>query len=216
MRKFLLAAGMLAAAIGLSTPACAATIFELDAANSYIKVTSNQTVCVFGSCSLTADLLPLAAFSLSQGESYSFDFARLLVSPGFGGGAALIEAQLAFISPDAGPATNAAIGQYVRLGGIFRPGALIGSLDWVQDAQQIMATDGTIFTVSFADLYGVNFGGEVRAPVTIALTHVPAVPEQTSWILMIVGLGFAGAALRRARADADRLTASARTIAQHA
>ena len=201
MKNIGLAAAIYFAALTISAPVLAATTFVFDEANSYISITSNKTICVFGSCKLSADLAtPFETFSLEVGESQTFDFAKLVLSPGFGGGNATIDAQLAFIRPDADPAGTGGAGSYIRLGGIFTPGAVIGSLAWDEPSQQIVAADGTMFTVTFQDIVGVDFGRTIFAPVTITLDSAPAVPEPATWAMMIVGFGIAGGAIRRNKA----------------
>jgi len=190
----------LASALLLSTafaaPATAATQFVFNEADSFVTIVSNDTTCVFGSCSLSASLLtPFDSFSLEVGESQTFDFARFLVSGGFGGGSATIDAQLAFTLPSADPAGAGGTASYLRLGGIFTPGALAGSLIWNTPSQQLTASDGTKFTVTFGNLVGAQFGQSAVAPVTVRLDSV--VPEPASWALMITGFGLVGAASRR-------------------
>jgi hypothetical protein len=201
MGKMALTAAISLAVLATSAPAAATTIFLFDEANSYVNITSNKTICVFGSCKLGAALAsPFESFSLEVGESQTFDFAKLWLSSGFGGGNATIDAQLAFIRPDADPAGTEGAGSYIRLGGIFTPGAVIGSLEWDTPSQQIVASDGTTFTVTFGGIVGVDFGREIFAPVTITLDSAPAVPEPATWAMMIIGFGIAGGAIRRNKA----------------
>ena len=93
---------VLAVAVAASTasPAMAATVFDLDASNSYVNIVSNETMRILGSCSPSAELATLFQdFSLNAGESRTFDFADISVSPGFGAGSAAIDAHLAFLLP---------------------------------------------------------------------------------------------------------------------
>jgi hypothetical protein len=190
---------VLAAAVVTSTasPAMAATVFALDATNSYVNVVSNDTMCILGSCSLRAELAtPFQDFSLNVGESRTFDFADISVSSGFGAGSATLDAQLAFLLPSPSAAGTGGTASYLRLGGIFTPGALAGSLIWNSPSQQITAADGSQFTVSFGNLVGAQFGSRATAPVTITLNSASAVPEPTTWAMMLAGFGAVGFSLR--------------------
>jgi len=206
--KFLYAAAS-AAAIAMAAPAAAATTFQLDTnpANTFLNVTVNPTSCVFGSCQLSASLAtPFPNFSLNVGESRTFDFARLNVGSGFGVGSATLDAQIGFVLPTAGPAGSGGSASYFRVGGLFTPGVLGGTLTWDTPAQQITAANGHRFTVSFGNLSGAQFGANVAVPVTITLD---AVPEPAAWAMMIIGFGAIGGAARAARRPARQALAAA-------
>lgn len=182
-----------------AVPAQAATTFIIDPnpANSYVNVVSNTASCILGSCALTASMVsPLSSFSLEVGESFTFDFADIYVSSGFGTGTATLDAQLAFLVPG-GTAGTGGTGNYLRLGGIFTPGALAGSLIWDTPVQQLTAGDGSVYTVSFGNLTGAQFTGQARAPVTVTLNS--AVPEPATWAMMILGFAVIGWSMRRQR-----------------
>jgi hypothetical protein len=197
--KKLIAFAAIAAAFP-AAPAAAATMFTFDAGSSFVNITNNNTSCIFGSCTLSAGLAtPFETFSLDVGQSRTFDFARILVSGGFGTGSADLDARLAFLTPTAGPAGTGGEANYLRLGGIFTPGALAGSLIWDTPSQQITALNGTKFTVSFGNLVGAQFANRVFAPVTITLDSVGAVPEPATWAMLILGFGAVGYSVRRRR-----------------
>jgi hypothetical protein len=193
MRK--LYAFMAAASVCATAPAFAATTFQFDTnpANTFVTVLTNPTLCL-GNCSVTASLAtPFQSFSLNVGQSRTFDFANFTVGNGFGGGSATIDASLGFILPPAGPAGSGASASYLRFGGLFTG----GSLTWDTPSQQLLAADGSLFTVSFGNLAGLT-GSTATAPVTITLNR-GAVPEPGTWAMMIVGFGAVGGVMRSAR-----------------
>jgi hypothetical protein len=188
-----------------AVPAQAATLFTIDTAKTSIEVTSNPTSCVIGACKLTASLAKLpTSFSLDVGNSFTFDFANILVGSGFGTGEASLAATLAFLTPASDAASTGGDASYLRLGGIFTGGVVAGSLDWDVPTQIVTAANGTKYSVSFGDLSGATFGARAVAPVTVKLIS-GAVPEPATWALMIVGFGTVGAAMRRRR-SAERTT----------
>lgn len=189
-------------AVAICTPAAAQTSFTIDtsSANTYVHVNSNSTACIFGSCSMTAGLATLpSSFALNVGQSTTFNFANLSVSGGFGVGTASLEAALAFLTPS-GSAGTGGTSNYLRLGGIFRPGALAGSLVWDNAVQQVTATDGSKYTVAFGNLVGAQFGSNVVVPVTVTLDALASpAPEPATWAMMIFGFGAVGTAMRYRR-----------------
>lgn len=201
MRKIFSAAAMAVAMLSATAANAGAMLFDFDDANSSVNVVSNTPdFCIFGSCKLTADLLdPFANVSIQEGQSETFDFVTFYVSKGFGFDTdARVEAQLAFVTPDSDPVGTGGTGNYLRLGGIFTPGLVAGSLIWDNPVQQITLANGSKFTVAFSNLHGVTFGDNATSTVTVTVDSI--VPEPASWALMIGGFGMAGATLRRRRA----------------
>ena len=189
---YLLAAS---AAIVAAAPATAAVTFKVDAANTFLNVTSNSTACLFGTCSLTPTTKSIADFTLNVGESKTFDFGSIRVSSGIGAGTADLFAQLAFLTP-AGSASTGGDADYLRAGGIFTPGAVAGSLIWNDAIQTITTANNIKYSVSFGNLVGAQFGGNVATPATVTLLSVP---EPATWGLMILGFGAVAGAMRTAR-----------------
>lgn len=201
MRKILAAATAAMSLFSVSAANAASLAFDFDEANSSVTVVSNTpSFCIGGTCKLSADLLdPFANLTIEEGDSATFDFVTFNVSRGFGAETdARVEAILAFITPDANSAQTGGTSSYLRLGGIFTPGLVTGSLIWDNPIQQIAALDGSLFTVQFHNLQGVTFGGNATAKVTITVDHVAsAAPEPATWALLIGGFGLVGATLRR-------------------
>jgi hypothetical protein len=203
---------MSAIAIGLMSASAqaqaAGLLFKFDAKDSSISIINDDPVCLpRGGCTLTAKLAkPFESFTLdTAGESETFDFADFKIGAGFGFASdVLVEAVLAFNKPAVGDATASGVASYVEIGGLFTG----GSLTW-DEPGQITAPDGSLFTVDFQNLAGLQTGSKVADNVTITLDRLgPAldpplnsvVPEPASWALMIGGFGMAGAMLRRRKA----------------
>ncbi len=190
--KFIPAAAAAVALFAASTASAATMLFQFDSANSSINITSDSTLCL-GSCELSATkLTPFSDITLSQGQSQTFNFAEFNIAPGFGGGLASVSASLAFLVPDAGPASTNGTGVYGTVGGWISAGGLV----WDNPVQQFTTSDGSKFTVTFNDLLGAKFGNNAIDTVTITADSI-AVPEPASWALLIVGVGMIGYALRR-------------------
>jgi hypothetical protein len=199
MRRLLSAAAMVGALMVASAANASSLFFEFDEALSSITITSNTPNCLPGfGCQLSAMLeTPFSSFTINEGDTATFDFATFFVSPGFGfENDARVDAVLAFITPDASPATTGGSANYLRLGGFFRPGVVAGNLIWDNPVQQVTTADGSLFSVRFGNLQGVTFGGNATSSVSITVDSV-AVPEPATWALMIGGFGLAGATLRR-------------------
>ncbi len=204
------------ATVMIGSPAAASTLFSFDSNNSYVNVVSNNTSCIFGTCALNAGVVtPLSNFSLNVGQSHTFNFAHFTFGGGFGTGSAVLSAQLAFLTPGLSSAGTGANANYLRLDGIFTPGLVAGSLNWATPSQQVITSNGTRYTVTFGNLSGVyngarftgavpseimtggHHGGtlELWAPVTVTLDS--AVPEPSTWAMMIFGFGMIGFVMRR-------------------
>ena len=193
MHKMMTAAAAAVALFAASAASAATMQFQIDNANSGVSITNDTTHC-FGSCQLSVtNLQPYVDFTLSQGQSQTFNFAQFFIAPGFGTGSADVTANLAFIVPDAGPASTTGQGVYGTFGGIITA----GGLSWTDPVQQFTTSDGSKFTVSFNDLKGVTFGNSAIDTVTVTADSIASVPEPGVWAMLIVGLGMIGTALRR-------------------
>lgn len=204
MHKLIPAALAAVALFAASTANAASMLFQFDAAHSSITVSGNgDRGCIpFGGCALTANLLtPFSNLTIDQGSSQTFNFASFNIGPGIGGDNAVqVDARLAFLTPDAGPASTTGDGSYFGVFGVFSG----GSLTWNDPVQHFTAADGSKFTVTFNDLRGVQFGSNAVATVNIAVDSVAAaVPEPATWGLLIVGVGMMGVALRRRSAGSQ-------------
>jgi hypothetical protein len=190
--KIIPAAIAAAALFAASTASAATMMFQFDSANSSINITHDSTFC-FGSCQLSANLMtPFSDITLSQGQSQTFDFAQFHIAPGFGGGKADVTANLAFIVPDAGPASTDGKAIYGTLGGVLSAGGLV----WDDPVQHFTTSDGSQFTVTFNNISAAGFGNSAIDTITITADSI-AVPEPASWALLIVGVGMIGTVLRR-------------------
>ncbi|MGZ3272314.1 MAG: PEPxxWA-CTERM sorting domain-containing protein [Caulobacteraceae bacterium] len=208
MYKLIPAALAAVALFAASTAANAASmLFQFDAANSSITVSGNGDRTCFPSsgCALTANLLtPFSNLTIDEGASQTFNFASLNIGSGWGFDSAVqVDATLAFVTPDAGPASSTGDGSYFHLQGIFGPSLSGGALTWNDPVQQFTTPDGSKFTVTFNDIKGLEVGSNALATVNIAVDSVAAaVPEPGTWGLLIVGVGMMGVALRRRSAKA--------------
>jgi hypothetical protein len=205
MHKMITAAAAAVALFAASAANAATTLdFQFDAAHSGISISNNHTICL-GSCALSGSLTtPFSNLSLSEGQSQTFDFALFNIGRGIGGGSADVSATLAFLLPDAGPATTGGHGVYGTVGGLITA----GGLTWSDPVQQFTTADGSKFTVTFNDLKGVTFGNNAIDTVTITADSIAAaVPEPSVWAMLIIGMGMIGAALRRKPLKAAALAA---------
>jgi len=189
-------AGVAAAALMATSANAASMLFQFDAANSSITVTQNDQHC-FPGCSLTASLTtPFDDLTVDEGTSQTFDFAKFHIGNGIGAGSATIQATLAFITPDVGPASSTGSANYFTIFGALDG----GNLTWNSIAP-ITTADGSVFSVAFNNLHGLTLGSRVTDGVTISVDHVgnqtPAVPEPATWGLFLAGFGLCGQALRR-------------------
>ncbi|WP_380879477.1 PEPxxWA-CTERM sorting domain-containing protein [Sphingomonas sp. DBB INV C78] len=181
-----------AAALGIAAvaPAQAATTFQIDtdAADTYVNVTSFDQI---GFTNFTASLASLpGAFSLEEGESFTFDFATLNIGGFLGAGTASLEAKLSFLTPG-GSGTSEGDGFYVK--GFVVSG---GGLNWEDIAP--ITIGGATYQVEFSDLAGLSISNpKVKATVTLISEGVGSpVPEPAAWAMLITGFGMVGGAMR--------------------
>jgi hypothetical protein len=204
LKKFLPAALTALALFAASTAHAATMLFQFDPAHSSVTISGNgNRTCVLPSngCALSANLMtPFSDMTIAEGASQTLDFANFHISPGFGfDNYVQVDATLAFLTPDAGPASTTGQGSYFHTSGfLWFPPTSGGSLTWAAPVQHFTTPDGSEFTVTFNDINGLTFGSDAIATIGIAVNSIAAgVPEPGTWAMMIVGLGLMGAALRR-------------------
>lgn len=192
MKKLLLA-GMLSAGLLAGSAANAATgiNFQFDAADSSLTFTGGHCV---GFCSATAGIvLPTSEFSLSNGQSQTFDFANIDLR-GFGVDTGITAtAKLAFTLPtDVGTVTGGGNAWYATLFGVVSG----GQLTWTSIVPDPVSTKDGTFSVALQDLGGLTTN-KVTDHVTIKVDSV--VPEPATWAMMLLGFFGLGAMVRSRR-----------------
>lgn len=198
------------AALGTATTASAVPVtFDLSGGpNSWVSITSLDTICVFGDCGATVALNPMLdslSATLSAGESWAFDFFSISFY-GLGAGEGNLAASLGFDAPTGAPnADGTGEGTFLSTG--LSTGFLFsaGNLTWITQPGPFSLPDGTTYTVSFDNLFGITIGDEVNVRALLTLNTEPqGVPEPG--MLGLFGIGLLGAAFaaRRRRMDGTR------------
>ncbi|SNS61482.1 PEP-CTERM protein-sorting domain-containing protein [Sphingomonas laterariae] len=185
---FLKAAAVVSIGLAAAVPAEAAVTFDIDTANTAVVVTDFDQL---GWTTFSASLAGLpGAFSLEEGDSFTFDFANLNIGGVFGGGTATLEASLAFLNPG-GAGSSEGAGWYAK-GVVLTGGALV----WDDIAP--ITVGGVTYKIDFSDLAGLSIHNPtVTATVTLLEDGVGgAVPEPATWAMLIAGFGMVGGAMR--------------------
>jgi hypothetical protein len=175
--------------IGLAAGAAQASTVNFDvdgAASSASASVSDCKVCFADINATTAAGLDDTVFSLSEGDSYTFDFLTF-TSTGTGVGHYDVTATLAFELPG-GSVTNSGGGGYLIVHGMI----IAGRLNWDESIQYVTLADGTTYAVSMEG--GITFLNcdPVTTTATVTLVTSP-VPLPASALLLLSGVGGLGA-----------------------
>lgn len=206
MRIFFTALAMVFAA---SFAQAATQDFVVDWGNSSVTLTdqsSGGNICSATDCSVSVDLWGApTAFSLGEGESETFDFLRW-TGTGTTGNCVWIfcwpddrdfevSATLAFSDPTSAGSSSGSGGAHLLLGFITA-----GNLSWTPSNQEIVASNGAVYDLSFEGGAGWLLDGDAgyTSSATVKLISAPApVPLPAAGLLLVGVLGGLGLIGRR-------------------
>lgn len=189
MIRALLAVGILAC-FSLSAQATPVTFDLAGAPVSSVEIIdfSGNSLCDITGCGVTATLNPLLNTlnqTLDVGESWSFDFFTLGFN-GLGGGNGTLSASLGFDLPsDAPVAAGTGEGGFGTFLGLING----GNLTWVTQPGVFSLTDGSQYSVTFANLSGLTIGSAVVGATITLLQGASAVSVPEPGTLSLFGLG---------------------------
>lgn len=150
---------------------------------------SNVTGWNLGDLQLTlSDSLMSTEFSLSEGESYTFDFFDIKL-PYLGVGSATVDATLDFLIPTGGSGTGQGSGWWKSA---FFVSA--GGLEWNSQPGLIELADGSSFFLTFENLSGIQLGHKTTVSATVTANTI-SVPEPGT--LALLGIGMLALGFRR-------------------
>lgn len=201
-----------AAALSVGSASAVPLDFDIDVGGSSVALTTqlnpapgdlggglNAVSCGFTSCAVTESLAPGFAtpetFSLAQGETQVIPFITLTTN-GIGSLDLDIAATLAFDVPGAATTSSSGSGFAVLVGGLLTA----GSLTWDDVPAATTLADGSVVTVDFQDLSGVDFlskGSVYTVNAYVTATSIAPVPLPAAGLLLIAGLGGLAALARR-------------------
>lgn len=81
---------------------------------------------------------------------------------------------------------------------VTHAGSVLGNMNWTNYAFEFTATE-SMSTLFFTNIAGGSAAGVYLDNISVIGPEAGAVPEPTTWALMISGFGLAGTALRRRR-----------------
>ena len=191
MKKILLISGTLFLVFGV-VALSNATFFDV-AGDPLSSVEFTNMTIDWGSTSARASIvedLDDENFSLSEGQSYTFDFFEVTVD-GLGRGSADVTATLAFDEPNESASAGGS-GDWFTIGARFSGGILT----WGDQPDPILLPGGEMIGIEFSAVHELGFGNS--AIVTATVKNIASVPEPPTMLLLGSGLiGLSGFVRRR-------------------